>query len=469
MEHNIYGQFLGYYFNLSAFLSQHPKGVPGDCFINGETLSLWVWDTMNRKWIDSNRPDNWLKGIIDNPLSFIPDVKPGVKTAYLYIAPEAAKVTFSFFKNGETAISVQTKSSAIISLFWNGDYWESAVTEIDTDLSALARKDLSNIEETTFKSKNILKTIYLKYDFSTDGLLSNLAPNDSDNGTITSILNENINGNCVLYAMDNHNCVSPCHVLSDSAKSEFTLTLICADNKIHTVTLNSSIDKAYQLACPLVDGTVMRVETCIDNAGGKGLNAARAVATCGEKIVATGFVGGNNGRLLCELLDADGIEHDFVHVAAETRCCVNVLEPNGRSTEFLEPGRAVTEDEVAAVREKVGEIAARADVVTFNGSVPAGCGDAIYRELVEIVRAAEEDAGRILAEGERRAEQADADAERALLSAREETVAAAECTAGQKYAAILAEGKRAADALRASCSEKIPAAAQSAVQKVFGA
>ena len=39
----------------------------------------------------------------------------------------------------------------------------------------------------------------------------------------------------------------------------------------------------------------------------------------------------------------------------------------------------------------------------------------------------------------------------------------------QKYAAILAEGKRAADALRASCSEKIPAAAQSAVQKVFGA
>ena len=224
MEHNIYGQFLGYYFNLSAFLSQHPKGVPGDCFINGETLSLWVWDTMNRKWIDSNRPDNWLKGIIYNPLRFIPDVKPGVKTAYLYIAPEAAKVTFSFFKNGETAISVQTKSSAIISLFWNGDYWESAVTEIDTDLSALARKDLSNIEETTFKSKNILKTIYLKYDFSTDGLLSNLAPNDSNNGTITSILNENTNGNCVLYAMDNHNCVSPCHVLSNSAKSENTLT-----------------------------------------------------------------------------------------------------------------------------------------------------------------------------------------------------------------------------------------------------
>ena len=157
---------------------------------------------------------------------------------------------------------------------------------------------------------------------------------------------------------------------------------------IATVTLNASIDKAYQLACPLVDGTVMRVATCIDNAGGKGMNAARAVATCGEPVLATGFVGGNNGRLLCELLDADGIEHDFVHVAAETRCCVNVLDPDGVSTEFLEPGRPVSEAEVAAMREKIAEVAARADVVTFNGSAPAGAGEGIYRELVEIVREA---------------------------------------------------------------------------------
>lgn len=157
---------------------------------------------------------------------------------------------------------------------------------------------------------------------------------------------------------------------------------------ICTVTLNTSIDKAYQLACPLVDGTVMRVATCIDNAGGKGLNASRAIATCGEKIIATGFVGGNNGRLLCELLDADGIEHDFVSVRSETRCCVNVLEPDGRSTEFLEPGRPVTAEDVAAVEEKVAALAKQADVVTINGSVPSGAGDDIYRRLVALVRAA---------------------------------------------------------------------------------
>ena len=156
---------------------------------------------------------------------------------------------------------------------------------------------------------------------------------------------------------------------------------------IATVTLNTSIDKAYQLACPLVDGTVMRVENCIDNAGGKGLNAARAVATCGERVVATGFAGGNNGRLLCELLDADGIEHDFVHIKSETRCCVNVLEPDGRSTEFLEPGRPVSGEEVAAVRAKVAEIAADADVVTFNGSVPPAILDTSGTLLVNSLEA----------------------------------------------------------------------------------
>jgi len=38
---------------------------------------------------------------------------------------------------------------------------------------------------------------------------------------------------------------------------------------ICTVTLNTSIDKAYRLESPLVDGTVQRVATCIDSAGGK--------------------------------------------------------------------------------------------------------------------------------------------------------------------------------------------------------
>lgn len=156
---------------------------------------------------------------------------------------------------------------------------------------------------------------------------------------------------------------------------------------ICTVTLNASIDKAYQLAVPLVDGTVMRVARCIDNAGGKGLNAARSVATCGEPVVATGIVGGNNGQLLCELLDADGISHEFVRSSAETRCCINVLEPDGRSTEFLEPGREVEPEVFSQVVDKIEALAAQADVVTMSGSVPAGLPTTTYAQLVDRIHA----------------------------------------------------------------------------------
>ena len=157
---------------------------------------------------------------------------------------------------------------------------------------------------------------------------------------------------------------------------------------ITTVTLNASVDKAYSISSTLEVGTVMRVTTCSDSAGGKGLNASRAIRTCGEELVATGFVGGNNGRLLCELLEADGISQEFVHVASETRCCINVLEPSGRSTEFLEPGRPVGESDVELMVAKVRELAERSSVVTFSGSAPAGVPSEFYAVLIEQAKAA---------------------------------------------------------------------------------
>ncbi len=155
---------------------------------------------------------------------------------------------------------------------------------------------------------------------------------------------------------------------------------------ILTITLNTSIDKAYRLASPLVDGTVMRVEECIDNAGGKGLNVSRSVLICGEEVLATGFAGGNNGRLLCELLDRDGVPHDFVTVESETRCCINVLEPSGRSTELLEPGRKVDEGALLALEDRIASRLSSADVVTISGSIPKGLPVSAYARLVELAK-----------------------------------------------------------------------------------
>ncbi len=156
---------------------------------------------------------------------------------------------------------------------------------------------------------------------------------------------------------------------------------------IVTVTPNASIDKAYRIAAPVAVGEVQRVTEVIDVAGGKGLNAARAVAACGSSVVASGFAGGHAGALLRDLLDRDGVPHDFVEVAGETRSCINALDPSGTSTEFLEPGRPVTETEFEELLVRVRRLARKAAVVTIDGSVPAGLGANACARIVSAVKA----------------------------------------------------------------------------------
>ena len=152
---------------------------------------------------------------------------------------------------------------------------------------------------------------------------------------------------------------------------------------IVTVTLNASIDKAYYLNSPVIDGTVHRISVVDNSAGGKGLNASRAITTLNYPVCATGFVGGNNGRYLVELAHKDGITSDFIYTEQETRSCINILEPNGQSTEFLEPGQPVLTKDFLAFKAKLAELAKNAEVVTFNGSIPKGISTANYKELIE--------------------------------------------------------------------------------------
>lgn len=154
---------------------------------------------------------------------------------------------------------------------------------------------------------------------------------------------------------------------------------------ITTITLNASIDKAYRLSGALIPGTVMRLVSCDNSAGGKGLNCARAIATCGEPVLCSGFVGKNNGRMLTELLDEASLSHDFVQINSETRCCINVLDDAGVSTEFLEPGPVVSSDELQAMHQKLDYLITQSDLITFNGSAPQGMRPQDYTHLVQQV------------------------------------------------------------------------------------
>ena len=147
---------MGYYWGVGAFLSRHPNGgIPGGFFVNGETNSIWVWDFLNKKWIDSNRVEGPLQGVVDDPATFEPNAKSGIKTTYLYLSNKPGNITFANFLNAGVPIEVSTETNAVIMLFWNGDYWETSVVPIYGDVSDKADKDLTNVTD-----EDLVKVLY---------------------------------------------------------------------------------------------------------------------------------------------------------------------------------------------------------------------------------------------------------------------------------------------------------------------
>lgn len=151
---------------------------------------------------------------------------------------------------------------------------------------------------------------------------------------------------------------------------------------ITTITLNVSVDKAYYIKGSIVPGTVARVVKCRNTAGGKGLNVARIADFCGEKVTAAGFIGGFNGAYVKDLLDRDGISNQFTKTKAETRSCINILAEDETSTEYLEPGETVTEEEVSRFFKDLDQMLESADVFTISGSIPAGVPKDIYAKMI---------------------------------------------------------------------------------------
>lgn len=154
---------------------------------------------------------------------------------------------------------------------------------------------------------------------------------------------------------------------------------------ILTVTMNPAIDTAYHLDRLAIDD-VNRVAPK-KTAGGKGLNVSRVLLQLGDDVLATGLLGGHMGAYMGDLMDADGIAHDFTPIAGETRVCISILH-EGNQTELLESGPEVSADELAAFLARFGELVVKADCVTISGSLPKGVPADCYAGMVATASAA---------------------------------------------------------------------------------
>lgn len=154
---------------------------------------------------------------------------------------------------------------------------------------------------------------------------------------------------------------------------------------IVTVTLNPAIDKTVEIE-KFVCGGLNRIRKVEYDAGGKGINVSKTIHMLGGESIATGFLGGNNGRAIESVLTDYGIHSDFVWVAGETRTNTKVIEADGTLTELNEPGMAIQETDIQKLKDKLANYANEKTAFVFSGSVPQGVPKEIYKELILFVK-----------------------------------------------------------------------------------
>ena len=121
---------------------------------------------------------------------------------------------------------------------------------------------------------------------------------------------------------------------------------------IITVTMNPAIDKTVEIE-QLVPNGLNRIQKVEYDAGGKGINVSKTIHELGGESLAMGFLGGNAGKTIENVLTSWNIQHDFIWVEGETRTNTKVFEKSGGVTELNEPGPVINEAQVEELIQKI--------------------------------------------------------------------------------------------------------------------
>lgn len=155
---------------------------------------------------------------------------------------------------------------------------------------------------------------------------------------------------------------------------------------ITTVTLNPAIDRA----CIINDfkpNRQYRIDDVKVTAGGKGLNVARVTSMLGEKVNATGLIGGYSGAFIQDEMEKLNIYTSFVQICESSRIFTAIIDPlNNTETIVNEQGPVVTKEELNAFVKEYVKILKYSKIIIASGSVPKGLPKTIYGDMIKIAK-----------------------------------------------------------------------------------
>lgn len=149
---------------------------------------------------------------------------------------------------------------------------------------------------------------------------------------------------------------------------------------ITVITFNPSIDRLYKLDTFKI-GSIQRANFVNPTAGGKGLNVAKVLKKLGENVNCVGFLGGFNGEYIKSELNKISIENNFTQIQEETRICLNIIDSQNKSTEVLESGPNIKQEEIIEFEKNLNEVLDKTKVLVASGSLPSGLPKDYYLKI----------------------------------------------------------------------------------------
>lgn len=147
---------------------------------------------------------------------------------------------------------------------------------------------------------------------------------------------------------------------------------------ILTITINPLLERRLTYKT-VYSGKENRSDNELYTAGGKGINVQRQLKYLETPGLSLTFLGGNNGKIMRNLLASEGLDFAAVSTKMETRSAVLIKDEEASSlTTFFGPNSVVSSAEAEEFKTKMRKMIENCETVVFSGSSPSEAADEIF-------------------------------------------------------------------------------------------
>ena len=153
---------------------------------------------------------------------------------------------------------------------------------------------------------------------------------------------------------------------------------------ITTICLNPALDRTVTVDA-LTTGHVNRVRTTRTDVGGKGINVALVCSRLGLEAQVVGCAGIDGFSKIRSALLNENVGCHFHTVEGAVRLNTKVVSLSGGVTELNEPGPRLSAEDLDVFFDMTIDAARNSEYVVLTGSLPPGCPDDTYYNLIKFL------------------------------------------------------------------------------------